>query len=143
MDIIQEGLDTCHPELSSGQLWTLSAVVSRSFCDDVSDQYASTESMAYMVSGTMDHATTSTSSRLPCPRLFSGEAAWFVTDEAIQILRGMGYMRDSGLKEVMRDLRIFRIFEGPMTPVVLLTGCSMQEVTLEAASRCSQESSRT
>ena len=35
-----------------------------------------------------------------------------MTDEAIQILGGMGYMRDCGLEKVMRDLRIFRIFEG-------------------------------
>merc|ERR1711890_79143 len=27
-------------------------------------------------------------------------------------LGGMGYMRDCGLEKVMRDLRIFRIFEG-------------------------------
>jgi very long chain acyl-CoA dehydrogenase len=40
------------------------------------------------------------------------EAAWFCADEAIQILGGMGYMRDCGLERVMRDLRIFRIFEG-------------------------------
>ena len=44
--------------------------------------------------------------------MFASEAAWFVTDEAIQILGGMGYMRDCGLEKVMRDLRIFRIFEG-------------------------------
>ena len=29
-----------------------------------------------------------------------------------QILGGMGYMKDTGLEKVMRDLRIFRIFEG-------------------------------
>ena len=40
------------------------------------------------------------------------EAAWYCTDEAIQILGGMGYMRECGLEKVMRDLRIFRIFEG-------------------------------
>lgn len=40
------------------------------------------------------------------------EAAWYCCDEAIQILGGMGYMRDCGLEKVMRDLRIFRIFEG-------------------------------
>merc|ERR1711923_240919 len=45
-------------------------------------------------------------------KVFASEAAWFVTDEAIQILGGMGYMKDCGIEKVMRDLRIFRIFEG-------------------------------
>ena len=44
--------------------------------------------------------------------MFASEAAWWVTDEAIQIMGGMGFMKDSGLERVMRDLRIFRIFEG-------------------------------
>ena len=45
-------------------------------------------------------------------KIFASEAAWFVTDEAIQVLGGNGYMRSLGLEKVMRDLRIFRIFEG-------------------------------
>ena len=44
--------------------------------------------------------------------LVSQEAAWYCVDEAIQILGGMGYMRECGLEKVMRDMRIFRIFEG-------------------------------
>lgn len=44
--------------------------------------------------------------------MFASEAAWFVTDEGIQILGGMGFMKDCGLEKILRDLRIFRIFEG-------------------------------
>lgn len=44
--------------------------------------------------------------------MFASEAAWTVVDESIQILGGMGFMRATGLERVLRDLRIFRIFEG-------------------------------
>lgn len=70
------------------------------------------ESMAYMVSGTMDSGYQDYQLEAAVSKIFSSEAAWFVTDEAIQILGGMGFMRDCGLEKVMRDLRIFRIFEG-------------------------------
>merc|ERR1719184_393963 len=45
-------------------------------------------------------------------KVFASEAAWNVTDEAIQVLGGNGFMTGNGLEKVMRDLRIFRIFEG-------------------------------
>lgn len=43
---------------------------------------------------------------------FASESAWTVTDEAIQIMGGMGFMKEPGLERVLRDLRIFKIFEG-------------------------------
>merc|ERR1711899_233816 len=71
-----------------------------------------TESMAYMVAGTMDAGHQDYHLEAAISKIFASEAAWFVTDEAIQILGGNGYMRALGLEKVMRDLRIFRIFEG-------------------------------
>jgi len=71
-----------------------------------------TESVAYMVSGLMDQGYQDYQLEAAISKVFASEAAWYVTDEAIQILGGMGYMRDCGLEKVMRDLRIFRIFEG-------------------------------
>lgn len=71
-----------------------------------------TESMAYMVAGTMDAGYEDYQLEAAISKIFASEAAWNVTDEAIQILGGNGYMKALGLEKVMRDLRIFRIFEG-------------------------------
>ncbi|KAL0267849.1 UNVERIFIED_CONTAM: hypothetical protein PYX00_010001 [Menopon gallinae] len=71
-----------------------------------------TESLAYMVSGNMDMGSTDYHLEAAISKVFASEAAWHVTDEAIQIMGGMGYMKGTGLERVLRDLRIFRIFEG-------------------------------
>ncbi|XP_058805897.1 very long-chain specific acyl-CoA dehydrogenase, mitochondrial-like [Phymastichus coffea] len=74
-------------------------------------QYVS-QSIAYMVSGNMDLGSQDYHLEAAISKIFASESAWFVCDEAIQILGGMGYMKGTGLEKVLRDLRIFRIFEG-------------------------------
>lgn len=45
-------------------------------------------------------------------KLFASEAAWGIADKALQIHGGYGYTRDYPLERYLRDLRIFRIYEG-------------------------------
>lgn len=45
-------------------------------------------------------------------KLFAGEAACFVTDLALQIHGGYGYMKDYAVERMYRDARITRIYEG-------------------------------
>ena len=45
-------------------------------------------------------------------KLYAGENAVWVTDQAIQILGGYGYMRDYPLERWHRDAKIFTLFEG-------------------------------
>ncbi|XP_060635867.2 very long-chain specific acyl-CoA dehydrogenase, mitochondrial isoform X1 [Anolis sagrei] len=71
-----------------------------------------TESMAYMISANMDQGATDFQTEAAISKIFGSEAAWTVTDECIQLMGGMGFMKDTGVERVMRDLRIFRIFEG-------------------------------
>ncbi|XP_069338071.1 very long-chain specific acyl-CoA dehydrogenase, mitochondrial isoform X1 [Eulemur rufifrons] len=85
-----------------------------------------TESMAYMVSANMDQGSTDFQIEAAISKIFASEAAWKVTDECIQIMGGMGFMKESGVERVLRDTRIFRIFEGTndiLRLFVALQGC--------------------
>jgi len=50
----------------------------------------------------------------------------------MQILGGMSYMKDTGLERVMRDLRIFRIFEGTNDILRLFVALTGIQVGAEA-----------
>lgn len=45
-------------------------------------------------------------------KLYAGETACFVTDLALQIHGGYGYMKDYPIERMYRDARITRIYEG-------------------------------
>ncbi|XP_026274672.1 very long-chain specific acyl-CoA dehydrogenase, mitochondrial [Frankliniella occidentalis] len=97
-----------------------------------------TESIAYMISGNMDSGSQDYHLEAAISKVFASECAWYVTDEAIQIMGGMGFMRGSGLERVMRDLRIFRIFEGTndiLRLFVALTGIQFAGAHLKELQR--------
>eukprot|EP00297_Palpitomonas_bilix_P003037 CAMPEP_0113897732 /NCGR_PEP_ID=MMETSP0780_2-20120614/18900_1 /TAXON_ID=652834 /ORGANISM="Palpitomonas bilix" /LENGTH=612 /DNA_ID=CAMNT_0000889343 /DNA_START=33 /DNA_END=1867 /DNA_ORIENTATION=+ /assembly_acc=CAM_ASM_000599 len=71
-----------------------------------------TEAMGYLVAGNMDKGLQEFQIEAAISKVFASEAATQVVDEAIQITGGMGFMSDSPLERMYRDLRIFRIFEG-------------------------------
>jgi alkylation response protein AidB-like acyl-CoA dehydrogenase len=45
-------------------------------------------------------------------KLYAGETAVYVTEEAIQIMGGYGYIREFPVERWHRDSKIFTIFEG-------------------------------
>jgi alkylation response protein AidB-like acyl-CoA dehydrogenase len=45
-------------------------------------------------------------------KLFAGETAVYVTEEAIQIMGGYGYIREHPVERWHRDSKIYTIFEG-------------------------------
>jgi len=45
-------------------------------------------------------------------KLYASEAAWRIADRALQIHGGYGYIKGFPLERYLRDLRIFRIYEG-------------------------------
>lgn len=48
----------------------------------------------------------------PIAKCYCSDALNRVTTEAVQILGGYGYMRDYPVEKLMRDAKIFQIFEG-------------------------------
>uniref|UniRef100_A0A8C5RRM0 Very long-chain specific acyl-CoA dehydrogenase, mitochondrial n=1 Tax=Laticauda laticaudata TaxID=8630 RepID=A0A8C5RRM0_LATLA len=88
-----------------------------------------TEAMAYVLSANMDMKLPDYKLEAAISKIFASEAAWTVADEGIQILGGMGYMKESGLEKVMRDLRIFRIFEGTNEILRLFVALSGMEAS--------------
>ena len=47
-----------------------------------------------------------------CTKAFSGDAAMKVTTDAVQIYGGYGYSREYPVEKLMRDAKIYQIFEG-------------------------------
>lgn len=99
-----------------------------------------TESIAFMLSGSMDLGAKDFQVEAAMSKIYSSESAWYCVDEAIQILGGTGFMRHSNLERVLRDLRVFRIFEGAndvLRLFVSLTGLNYAGKHLKAASKSS------
>ncbi|XP_063147884.1 complex I assembly factor ACAD9, mitochondrial isoform X1 [Candoia aspera] len=71
------------------------------------------ESMAYLTAGMMDRpGITDCSVEAAIVKVFSSEGAWVCVSEALQILGGLGYMKDYPYERYLRDCRILLIFEG-------------------------------
>jgi alkylation response protein AidB-like acyl-CoA dehydrogenase len=59
-----------------------------------------------------DANATATDSDMAIAKVFASEMCQFVTDEAIQILGGMGLMDELPLERMWRDTRVDRIWDG-------------------------------
>ncbi|KAG1686089.1 Acyl-CoA dehydrogenase family member 9, mitochondrial [Nymphon striatum] len=71
------------------------------------------ESMSYLTAGLIDSQTDSDCSvEAAIVKVFSSEAGFNCENDCIQILGGMGYMKDYCFERYMRDGRIAHIFEG-------------------------------
>ncbi|GCB69626.1 hypothetical protein scyTo_0001092, partial [Scyliorhinus torazame] len=84
------------------------------------------ESMAYLTAGMMDRpGEPDCSVEAAMVKIYSSEGAWVCISEALQILGGLGYMKDYPYERFLRDSRILLIFEGTneiLRMYVALTG---------------------
>ena len=70
------------------------------------------ESIAYLTTGLVDRGVPDYSLESAICKVAGTEFLWYQANRALQLKGGAGYMRDQPYEKVLRDIRIFPIFEG-------------------------------
>jgi len=70
------------------------------------------ESMSYLATGLVDAGVPDYSLESAICKVSGTEFLWYQANRALQLKGGAGYMRDEPYEKVLRDIRIFPIFEG-------------------------------
>jgi acyl-CoA dehydrogenase family protein 9 len=70
------------------------------------------ESMCYLTCGLVDAGVPDYSLESAICKVSATEFLWYAANRAMQLKGGAGYMRDEPYEKVLRDIRIFPIFEG-------------------------------
>ena len=83
------------------------------------------EAMAYLTCGLVDAGVEDYSLESAICKVSGTEFLWYAANRAFQLHGGSAYMKDNPLEKVLRDIRIFPIFEGAndvMRAFIALTG---------------------
>ena len=70
------------------------------------------ESMCYLTCGLVDSGVPDYSLESAICKVSGTEFLWYAANRALQLAGGEGYMRDRPYEKILRDTRIFPIFEG-------------------------------
>jgi acyl-CoA dehydrogenase family member 9 len=83
------------------------------------------ESMAYLTCGLVDSGVEDYSLESAMCKVAGTEFLWYAANRVFQLMGGSAYMKDQPIEKVLRDIRIFPIFEGAndvMRAFIALTG---------------------
>jgi len=70
------------------------------------------ESFAYLVAGLADRGVRDVAADAALLKVTATEFLWYATNRVVQLVGGLAYMRDQPYEKILRDVRIFPIFEG-------------------------------
>lgn len=99
------------------------------------------DAMTYLAAGLVDRGTPDVMLETAMCKLFAAEGSWQVSDDALQLWGGEGYMREHGLERMLRDARINRIVEGTsevMLAFIALMGMKGVGEELESVMRAAR-----
>lgn len=83
---------------------------------DLLDSYVGT------VAKQIDNGQTVSQATLACIKYLSTTFLWDSIDSTMQLLGGRSYLEDNRLAQLMRDARVFRVFEGPSEALLYYIG---------------------
>src|SRR5438067_1975006 len=70
------------------------------------------ESLAYLTTGLVDAGLEDYSIESAIAKVIGTEFVWYQANRALQLKGGAGYLRDEPYEQILRDIRVFPIFEG-------------------------------
>ena len=79
---------------------------------DMATSLEASRLMVWRAAAALDAREPDATRRCAMAKVFATEACWQIVDDALQIHGGYGYIRDYGLEQRLRDLRVHRILEG-------------------------------
>jgi alkylation response protein AidB-like acyl-CoA dehydrogenase len=79
---------------------------------DMAIQVEAARALTYATARTIDSGTKQITEESAMSKVFASDVAMKVTTDAVQVLGGVGYMRDYPVEKMMRDAKITQIYEG-------------------------------
>lgn len=98
-------------------------LIQEKFATLLAENYAA-ESMVRLTAHSMDQGDPDYSVETAMCKVFCTESEWTALNEALQIAGGTGYMKEYGYEKILRDSRIFTIWEGANEILRLFVGLS-------------------
>ena len=92
----------------------------------MSTQLYGLESMGYMTTGMVDRGATDIAIESAMVKIIGTELLWYAANRVFQVAGGEAYMTEAPYEKILRDIRIFPIFEGAndvLRMFVGLQGC--------------------
>ncbi len=97
--------------ISSGKL--IDSPVTLALAGELVAKTAASEALLHVIAELLDRGGTAPLEALVAIKLVSSEFLWDAADRLIQILGSRGYDEANLAPQLLRDARVFRIFEGP------------------------------
>jgi alkylation response protein AidB-like acyl-CoA dehydrogenase len=79
---------------------------------DMATELEAARGLLWRACGKLDAKAPDATAFCAMAKRFATDTGWRVTDEALQLLGGYGYLAEYGIEKILRDLRVHRILEG-------------------------------